>query len=216
MIQENKNIVEITAKGISKEVINKLPLYRYDGKIQVVSSIQDILCAIKELEKESLLGFDIESQPSFKRGIIHPPALIQLASQKTVFIFQLHELKDLDIFTPLFENSTICKAGVGINDDLLRLKRFGVFNESGFIEIAKITDELVISNKGLRGLAAYLLGVRISKNMQLSNWSQKELTHAQVVYAATDAWISREIYLKLTENNTIDSRLKKSLPHFLS
>jgi ribonuclease D len=216
VIQENKNIIEITAKGISKEVINKLPLYRYDGKIQVVSSIQDILCAIKELEKEALLGFDIESQPSFKRGIIHPPALIQLASQKTVFIFQLHELKDLDIFTPLFENSTICKAGVGINDDLLRLKRFGVFNESGFIEIAKITDELVISNKGLRGLAAYLLGVRISKNMQLSNWSQKELTHAQVVYAATDAWISREIYLKLTENNTIDSRLKKSLPHFLS
>lgn len=216
MIQENKNIVEITPKGISKEVINKLPLYRYDGKIQVVSSIQEILCAIKELEKEALLGFDIESQPSFKRGIIHPPALIQLAGQKTVFIFQLHELKDLDIFTPLFENSTICKAGVGINDDLLRLKRFGVFNESGFIEIAKITDELVISNKGLRGLAAYLLGVRISKNMQLSNWSQKELTHAQIVYAATDAWISREIYLKLTENNTIDSRLKKSLPHFLS
>lgn len=211
MIQENNNISQITPKGISKEVINKLPLYRYDGKIKVVSSLQDTLYAIKELEKESLLGFDIESQPSFKRGVIHPPALVQLASEKTVFIFQLHELTDMDVFAPLFQNSTIAKAGVGINDDLLRLKRLGAFNESGFIEIAKITDELVISNKGLRGLAAFLLGVRISKNMQLSNWSQKELTHAQIVYAATDAWISREIYLKLTQNNTIDDRLKKAL-----
>ncbi|PWU06429.1 MAG: 3'-5' exonuclease domain-containing protein 2 [Verrucomicrobia bacterium] len=216
MIQENNNIIENSPKGITKELINKLPLYRYDGEIEVVSSLASISDAIKELQEESLLGFDIESQPSFKRGIIHPPSLIQLAAQKTVYIFQLHELKDMEIFTPLFENSKIAKAGVGINDDLLRLKRFGLFSESGFIEIAKITDQLVISNKGLRGLAAYLLGVRISKNMQLSNWSQKELTHAQIVYAATDAWISREIYLKLTQNNPLDSRLKKPILNFQS
>lgn len=209
MIQESKNVDEDSPKGITKEVINKLPLYRYEGAIKVISSMQDAAIAIEELKKESILGFDIESQPSFKRGIIHPPALIQLASRNIVFIFQLHELKDMDVFSPLFENSTIYKAGVGINDDLLRLKRFGLFNESGFIEIAKITDQLVISNKGLRGLAAYLLGVRISKNMQLSNWSQKELTHAQIVYAATDAWISREIYLKLTQDYTVDFRLRK-------
>lgn len=209
MIQESKSIDEDSPKGITKEVINKLPLYRYEGAIKVISSMQDAATAIEELKKESILGFDIESQPSFKRGIIHHPSLIQLASRNTVFIFQLHELKDMDVFAPLFENSTISKAGVGINDDLLRLKRFGLFNESGFIEIAKITDQLVISNKGLRGLAAYLLGVRISKNMQLSNWSQKELTHAQIVYAATDAWISREIYLKLTQDYTVDFRLRK-------
>lgn len=209
VIQENKTSQEASPKGIDKENINKLPLYRYDGSIEVVSSASDIAKAVEELKKEAILGFDIESQPSFKRGIVHPPALIQLASEKIVFIFQLHELQDMNAFAPLFENSTIFKAGVGINDDLLRLKRFGVFNESGFIEIAKITDELVISNKGLRGLAAYLLGVRISKNMQLSNWSQKELTQAQIVYAATDAWISREIYLKLTADYTIDSRFKK-------
>lgn len=209
MIQENDTSHEASPKGIAKEFINKLPLYRYDGQIEVVSSIADITNAIKELGKESILGFDIESQPSFKRGVVHNPSLIQLASQNRVFIFQLHELQDMNIFTPLFENATIYKAGVGINDDLLRLKRFGIFNESGFIEIAKITDELVISNKGLRGLAAFLLGVRISKNMQLSNWSQKDLTHAQIVYAATDAWISREIYLKLTADYTVDSRFKK-------
>lgn len=209
MIQESENIDQNDPKGISKEVINKLPLYRYEGAVKVVSSKNDVAQAIQELNKESILGFDIESQPSFKKGVIHPPSLIQLAAKNIVYIFQLHELESMHVFTPLFENSTINKAGVGINDDLLRLKRFGLFNESGFIEIAKITDQLVISNKGLRGLAAYLLGVRISKNMQLSNWAQKQLTQAQITYAATDAWISREIYLKLTQNYTVDSRFKK-------
>lgn len=208
MIQESENIDQNSPKGIAKEIINKLPLYRYEGVVKVVSSKNDVAEAIEELKKESILGFDIESQPSFKRGIVHPPALIQLAAKHVVYIFQLHELEGMHVFAPLFENSAINKAGVGINDDLLRLKRVGLFNESGFIEISKITDQLVISNKGLRGLAAYLLGVRISKNMRLSNWAQKELTDAQITYAATDAWISREIYLKLMHNYTVDSRFK--------
>ena len=42
-----------------------------------------------------------------------------------------------------------------------------------------------------------MLGVRISKAQRLSNWEAKQLTPAQQLYAATDAWIGREIYLKL-------------------
>lgn len=186
-------------KGIAKDMINKLPLYRYEGPVEVISSPNDVAHAVKALTKEDLLGFDTESQPSFKRGVTHLPSLIQLAAKDTVFIFQLHSIGGMSVFAPLFENAKIIKAGVGINDDLMRLKKMESFNEAGFMEISRITDRLVISNKGLRGLAGYLLGVRISKNMQLSNWGQKELTRAQVVYAATDAWISREIYMKLSQ-----------------
>ena len=48
---------------------------------------------------------------------------------------------------------------------------------------------------GVRTLAAQLLGFRISKGAQCSNWERGELAPAQVVYAATDAWICREIFL---------------------
>jgi ribonuclease D len=46
--------------------------------------------------------------------------------------------------------------------------------------------------------------VRISKGAQVSNWSRDNLTDAQMVYAATDAWIGREIYLKLHELGIAD------------
>lgn len=196
---ENSDKEVSVPKGIAKEMINKLPLYRYEGPVELVSSLSDVALAVKVLEKEHVLGFDTESQPSFKRGVTHLPSLIQLAAKDVVFIFQLHLLEGMSAFAPLFESSKILKAGVGINDDLMKLKKMEAFKESGFVDISHITDRLVISNKGLRGLAGYLLGVRISKNMQLSNWGQKDLTHAQIVYAATDAWISREIYLKLNQ-----------------
>lgn len=199
VLTDSSNKEDLIPKGIAKDMINKLPLYRYEGPVEVVSSPKDVARAVKILEKENLLGFDTESQPSFKRGVTHLPSLIQLAAKDIVFIFQLHLIGGMSLFAPLFESDQIIKAGVGINDDLVRLKKMESFNEAGFVEISRITDRLVISNKGLRGLAGYLLGVRISKNMQLSNWGQMELTHAQVVYAATDAWISREIYVKLNQ-----------------
>ncbi|MEN8142405.1 MAG: hypothetical protein ABFQ82_02270, partial [Thermodesulfobacteriota bacterium] len=50
-----------------------------------------------------------------------------------------------------------------------------------------------------RGLAAVLLGFRISKGAQTSNWAKDVLAPHQVQYAATDAWVGREIYLALEE-----------------
>jgi len=50
---------------------------------------------------------------------------------------------------------------------------------------------------GLRNLAASLLGVRVSKKARLTNWEARTLTEAQICYAATDAWVSRELYLAM-------------------
>ena len=46
-------------------------------------------------------------------------------------------------------------------------------------------------------MAAIILDVKISKTQQLSNWEADELSESQQKYAATDAWICREMYLKL-------------------
>jgi ribonuclease D len=42
-----------------------------------------------------------------------------------------------------------------------------------------------------------LLGFRISKSAQTSNWETPTLTDKQIEYAATDAWVCLEIYKKL-------------------
>ena len=46
-------------------------------------------------------------------------------------------------------------------------------------------------------MAAIILGSRVSKTQQLSNWEAEALSEAQQMYAATDAWVCREMYLKL-------------------
>ena len=46
-------------------------------------------------------------------------------------------------------------------------------------------------------MAAIILGIRISKTQQLSNWEAEKLSDSQCMYAATDAWVCREMYLKL-------------------
>ena len=80
------------------------------------------------------------------------------------------------------------------------------FKPMGFIDIAEITVPLGYENRGLRALAGLLLGGRISKVAQLSNWARSDLYQKQIEYAATDAWLSREIYERaLAEKQSINN-----------
>jgi len=54
---------------------------------------------------------------------------------------------------------------------------------------------LKIEQTGLRNLTAIFFSQRLSKSAQLSNWQKSPLSPSQEAYAATDAWISRELYL---------------------
>lgn len=73
------------------------------------------------------------------------------------------------------------------------------------IDLNNLCTQLGFQNIGAKNLSGIFLGCRISKSQQTSNWEQDPLTHAQVLYAATDAWICREILSKM-----IDCGLYKS------
>jgi ribonuclease D len=53
-----------------------------------------------------------------------------------------------------------------------------------------------------------VLGMRISKSEQVSNWEAEELTEKQQRYAATDAWACLEIFKKLRKDGYLDSLFK--------
>ena len=67
------------------------------------------------------------------------------------------------------------------------------------MEIADLSQKAGILNTGLRSLAGLLLHIRISKRAQVSNWARDDLSEAQIQYAATDAWVSRELYLHMLD-----------------
>jgi len=186
-------------RKLSHEEINQLAITSYQGPMHVVASHQHMQAAVAELSRETLLGFDIEKRPSFQKGESHPPALIQLAGAKAVFIFQLRKLGLPVELTTLLANGRIIKAGVAVGRDLQELRALTEFQPAGFVDLGLCSKHCGMKHNGLRGLAAVLLGCRISKGARLTKWDQPELPERALRYAATDAWIGRRIYEALSE-----------------
>lgn len=179
---------------VTKDDVNALPLRSYEGPIHLVRSMEEVPAAVAAMRSEYVLGFDTESRPSFRKGQNFPPCLLQFAGEREVWLFQLRHLEGLDWIRPVLENPAIRKVGVALHEDIRRLQQEYLFEPQGFVELGTITQQLGIVNTGLRSLAAILLSFRVSKGVQVSNWNRSELSEAQIKYAATDAWVSREIY----------------------
>ena len=182
--------------SIDKVEINRLHLKKYTGPVELIRNEQAFECAIRELKKESVLGFDTETRPAFRKGESYMPSLVQLGGENKVYLFQLALIKNSTKLFGLLSNPDILKVGVAMDYDIRQLQEIREFEASGFQNLETIAEQLGIKKNGLRNLAAIALGVRISKSEQRSNWSRDPLTRQQVIYAATDAWVSREIYLK--------------------
>ena len=184
------------AHHISKDELNALPLIFWEGRIEILNTVEDMEAAVDILKDKSSLGFDVETRPCFKKGEYHPPALVQVGDEDCVYLFRICKTKTFAPLLPLLESAAVLKSGVAIKDDVKELKAMADFNPSGFVEVTDITRPLGYENRGLRALAGLLLKGRISKAAQVSNWERDELSEKQILYAATDAWISRELYCR--------------------
>lgn len=184
---------------ISKEAINELPLASWDGPTTVVQTVQELAAAGERLAGETVLGFDTETRPAFRKGQKFDPSLLQLASSREVFLFQLHQTGLTPALRTLLEDPAIIKAGVALTFDLASLQALQPFRPRGFVDLAAMAKARGIKHHGLRGLAAAVCGVRISKSARTSNWANPVLTSQQIRYAATDAWIGRELYHRLAQ-----------------
>lgn len=201
LIQTDHQMTDSSAptKSISKAEINDLPLISWEGPIKLLETEEEMIEAVEQLKNETHLGFDTETRPTFKKGEYYPPALIQLGTADCVYLFRISKIKTFKPLLPILESPNILKTGVAIKDDVKELRAMEAFEPAGFVEVADLTQKLGYSNKGLRPLAGLLLGGRISKAAQVSNWAKQELDEKQIRYAATDAWISRDIYCKAME-----------------
>lgn len=187
-------------KSITKEQIAELPLYSYDGKVVILDDKKHIAQAFEELSRESIIGIDSETKPCFKKGQYNYTALVQLATASTVYLLKPQKTGLPIEFVQLLENKEIIKVGIAISQDLTDLRKFKPFKEKSMIDLNNLCSQLGFQNIGAKNLSGIFLGYRISKSQQTSNWEQDPLTHAQVLYAATDAWICREILTKMMES----------------
>ena len=154
--------------------------------------------SIEYLSAQKIIGFDTETKPVFqansKRNGV---ALLQLASGTRAFIFRLTELGMPDSLCKLLSTKKIIKVGAAITEDIRGLQRYTKFAPRGFVDLQSIGENWQIKEKSVRKMSAIVLGVRVSKSQQLSNWEAEVLSEAQIHYAAVDAWVCRQMYLKL-------------------
>jgi ribonuclease D len=183
--------------NIDKEELAVLPLIQFEGKITLVESKEDYLTAVEYLARQKALGFDTETKPAFKKGVVYEVSLLQLATKDRAFLFRLNKIGLPNGLKNILENPAIEKIGVAIRDDIKGLQKLNNFKPGGFIELQDRVKEYGIQDFSLKKLSAIVLGYRISKAQRVTNWEALELSDAQQVYAATDAWISHRIYESL-------------------
>lgn len=189
-------------KNISNEELAELPLDAYKGEIVLVDSEEDLEEICLGLQQYSILGFDTETRPAFKKGVVHEVSLLQLSTDDQVFLFRLNKIGIPNCLAKVLENKKIQKVGAAIRDDIKGLNRIRKFHADGFVELQEFVKKFEIENFGLKKLAGLVLGFRISKGQRLTNWENESLTKSQQVYAATDAWVSSEIYKTLLEHGS--------------
>ncbi len=184
---------------ISKDEINLLPTGQYDGDVVFVDRTSQIQPTLNDLFAEPVLGFDTETKPAYKKGEKYDPAVLQLATADRVFVYQLSKTGLTEGLAAVLADASIVKTGVAIMRDFEELQALRSFKPKGMVELAQRARALGLKNEGLRGLTALLLGFRISKSAQRSNWGAGTLTDKQIQYAATDAWVGRKLYLKFEQ-----------------
>lgn len=188
----------IVYNKFDKSRISELPRATFNGRIIVVQTEAEAEKAVSYLLTKPLLGVDTETRPSFKRGITHQVALLQVSDEDTCFLFRLNMFGMSPAVIRLLEDQSVSKIGLSLTDDLMMLHKRADFSAGCFIDLQHFVSELGIKDMSLQKLYANVFGQRISKRERLSNWENQVLSDKQKVYAATDAWACLTLYQELT------------------
>jgi ribonuclease D len=181
---------------ISREALAELPVRRYEGAVSLVTTLRELADAREDFRGERVVGLDTETRPSFKKGEVYLPCLVQAATARAVYLFQLSRLEVFPALAELLASPSVVKAGVGIANDMLQLKKVFPLTVENALDLGVVARRRGLGQSGVRNLAGMLLGFRIPKGNRTSNWAAPRLSPAQITYAATDAWACRELYLR--------------------
>ena len=195
------------SESIGPKEMEKLEFVSFPGKIYVIDYVgAEFNRAIAYLRAQKIIGFDTETRPTFSQDQPrYGVALLQLSGPDKAFLFRINKMGMHRRLCNLLASDKVIKVGAAIHDDIRGLQKRHDFVPASFVDLQKIVWEWGIRDKSVKKMAAIILGFRVSKTQQLSNWETERLSESQCKYAATDAWVCREMYLRLlaSEKNPI-------------
>lgn len=202
---------------IAKELIHWMPLVAFPGETYVINKEEQVADALAWLNKQTIVGVDTETRPSFQRGQHYPTALVQIATEERCYLFQLNHIGMPAELAAFFANPHIMKVGLAFKDDLTGLRRRRDFRPANCVDVQHLVGNYGILDLGLQKVFAICFQKKISKSQQLTNWETVELTPEQARYASTDAWATLLIYKDLMATKPLPkeeaARLKQEELH---
>jgi ribonuclease D len=183
-----------------KDAIALLPAFERLAldRITLVNTEAQARVAFAALTAAKVWGFDTESKPTFKVGEVSDgPHVLQLSTPERAWVFQLHEPGCRAVAAELLALGGIAKAGFGLGDDRKRIiHKLGV-EPRGILELNTVFHQRGYrKDMGVKGAVAVLFNQRFikSKKAATSNWANAQLTEAQLIYAANDAYAAVRVY----------------------
>jgi len=170
-------------------------------RIHLVSDEKQALHAREQLTQHTAWGFDTESKPTFKVGEVSDgPHVLQLATADAGWVIQLRDPACRKIAAELLAMPGIVKAGFGLGDDRKRIMHKLGVDIVDMLELNTVFRERGYrKDMGVKGAVAVLFEKRFikSKKAATSNWANKVLSEAQLVYAANDAYAAFRVWQAL-------------------
>jgi ribonuclease D len=167
-------------------------------RIALVATARQAHGALEELAREPVWGFDTESKPTFfKDQSSDGPHVVQLATARKAWVFQLHDGECAQVVARLLAMSGVIKAGFGLDDDRKRITRKLGLEPAGVLELNTVfRDRGYRKDMGVRGAVAVMFNRRFVKSRKAttSNWANPRLTEAQLLYAANDAYAAVRVF----------------------
>jgi ribonuclease D len=167
-------------------------------RISLVSTAAQAREACAALIEHTVWGFDTESKPTFfKDQVSDGPHIVQLATERHAWVFQLHEPDCRAQVAALLAHSGHIKAGFGLGDDTRRIVSKLAVEPAAVMELnAVFRARGYRKDMGVKGAVAVLFNRRFlkSKKAATSNWANPTLSEAQLIYAANDAYAAARVY----------------------
>lgn len=186
---------------ITNDEINEMPVGHFPGRMLVVDSEERMREAERILRGVTVVGYDTETRPSFQKGVKYDMALVQISTADTALLFRVKLAPLSDAIRAMLSSSEVLKIGAAIRDDIRGMHKVAEFIPAGFIDLQSVVKLWDIEELSVKKMAAIVLGIKVSKAQRLTNWEAVRLTEPQQDYAAMDAWVCREVYLRLKADN---------------
>lgn len=151
---------------------------------------------------DAILGIDLEWRPDRHPGANNRVALVQIASGTTALLVRtccMGYSMPSEVRSLLSANDIVLVGFSWANSDELKLKHTFGFGRSAmacFFDLQDVAVALGYLRCGLAALTEHVLGTRLPKAKSIStgNWEARDLSRAQVRYAAMDALVAGQVF----------------------